>query len=747
MIGRHVGHFYVIRSLGAGGMGVVYEAQDTRLPRSVALKFLKPALAHDLAAVRRFKREARLSSILNHPNICTVLDVSEGDEEPFIAMELLRGASIKARLARSPLSLQEIVAVVAQAVEGLAAAHEQGVLHRDITPGNIFVTEDGLVKLLDFGLAKSFAVADDGDVITDLTQTGTLAGTIHYMAPELFDDGAVADPRSDLYSLGAVLYQLATGGRPFEGRSRDELIDLIRRQPHIPLRRLAPHQPAALERLVDRLLAKAPADRYQDAGQVKRDLDALGLDPPVPPSTRPRSAGARSQAVAVLPFREIGRKADDRPVGAPLAADIGGELARTFHVAVRPPGAGLALGPSATPRELGATLDADLILEGSVQFGADRLRVTAHLVEAATERPAAPAVRVDRATSDYAAQPSELARVVAGQVVEQLRRSHGGSFTRDPEAAAALKRGLHHLQARFQGGWRDAIEQFEQAIRRDPHFAAAHVALGSVYEFLGFYSYMKPVLAFSVARESIERALALDDTLSAAHLELALIRFGDAWDWEGAEQSFRRALQLDRSNAVARVCYSWLLVLLGRTDAALAEAKIGRELTADGRFVLSGCAQTMYLARRFDEAIALCDECLRQDPAYLFALSVRGQCYELTARWGDALTDLERAADLSRRAPFHVGVLGHCYGRAGRRAEALALLEELERHRHDGYVPPQCYVYIHAGLGDRATALDYQERAYQDGASPFNYFVPSIRDLYALDPQYKRRLEQMRLAV
>ncbi len=747
MIGRHLGHFYVIRNLGGGGMGVVYEAQDTRLPRSVALKFLKPALAKDLAAVRRFRREARLASTLNHPNICTVLDVLEGDGSPFIAMELLHGTTVRERLARSPMTPRELMLVALQAVDALAAAHEQSILHRDITPGNIFLTDDGVAKLLDFGLAKSFAAGDDGDVQSDLTQPGALVGTIHYMAPELFDVDLVPDARSDLYAFGAVIYQMATGTRPFEGRSRDDVIHLVRNQPHIPLRRLAPNYPPLLEQIIDRLLAKRPEDRYPSAAALKVDLDTLARQTHQPRSMLLAPTRIRRQGVVVLPFRDIGRPSEEGvPTGHEFARSITAELGRHAHVHVVDHELA-AQASSLSMRDIGVQLHVATIVEGSLQHAASRVRVTANIVDTTSERPRGPAMRADREAAHLVGGDEDVASHFAGRIAAYVQQFSGGATTRDADANAAFKRGLHHWQSRFSGGWRAAIEQFEYAIQRDARFARAHVALAAVYEFLGFYSYMKPALAFAIARESIERALEIDDSLGEAQTELALIRFGGDWDWEGSEQAFRRALQLDPTNAVTHVCYSWLLILLGRDDAAFAEAQSGYNLSTGSRFVISGRAQTLYLARRFQEAIDLSNECLRLDPDYVFAVALRGQCYELTSRWEEAIADLEHAAKLTQRAPFYIGVLGHCYGRVGRRAEALALVQELDRLRHDMYVPPQCYVYIYAGLGDRPRALEYQDKAYDDGASPFNYFAPSIRDLYALDPRHKQRLQQMRLVI
>ena len=746
MLGRQISHFYVIRSLGGGGMGDVYEAQDTRLPRSVAIKFLKPALSKNLDAVRRFKREARLASSLNHPNICTILDVDEGHGQSFIAMELLQGRSLKARLAAGSLSLDEVLETATQVADALGTAHDQGILHRDITPGNIFLTESGLVKLLDFGLARPFPSFDGDEHTTgDVTAPGgSVAGTIHYMAPEqLTEDGAV-DYRCDLFSLGVVLYQMATGARPFEARSTQEVIALIRDHPHVPVRQLAPQHPVEIERIIDKLLAKRPEDRYQTAWALRAELEPMRRR-----SVGSKPAGAESAraSVAVLPFQIVGaadRSAEEFRDG--LAADLGSRLSQIRDLRVAPR---TSIHPltDETARDIGKRLGVELILEGSVQQAEDRVRVIANLIDAAREQSLLPALRVERRFDDILTVQDDIAREIVDGVTPAFVRAPGRRYTQDPEAYHAFKRGQHYWKACFAGGWRHAIEQFQKAVDRDPRFALAHVALANAYNFLGFYCLMKPNVAFGVAAQSAARALAIDDTLAAAHAELALTKFGGDWDWEGSEQEFRRAITLDPAQPLPHVYYSWLLMLLGREDAAFSESRVGHTLAPSSRLAAVGRAQTLYLARRYDEAIDLCTGCLRFDPGYVFATHLRGLCFLAKSMYREAVGDMERSAALSNRIPFYLGLLGLCYGESGMRDEAFGLVPELDRQARETYVPPQAYVFIYKGLGERERALKYQEKAYADGASPFNYLTPSVRDLYALDPHHKKRLEQMRLSL
>jgi serine/threonine protein kinase/tetratricopeptide (TPR) repeat protein len=746
MIGRQVSHFYVIRNIGSGGMGVVYEAQDTRLPRSVAIKFLKPPLAKDAEAIRRFKREARLASSLNHPNICTILDVDEGEGTLFIAMELLKGESLRDRLSSGMASIEEILEIGIQVAGALSAAHGEGIMHRDITPGNIFLTAAGVVKLLDFGLAKHFGSSDDAGLTTeDLTQTGAAPGTVHYMAPERFLDSLPLDHRCDLFSLGAVLYQMATGARPFEAKSKNEVVSLILDHPHIPLRQLAPRRPAQLEHIVDRLLAKHPDDRYGTAAALRDDLSAMTQRGR---SVSERSGGStdrrRCASLAVLSFEIVGAAGPcSLAFRDGLAEQICARMSHVGNVRVAPRTSTRHVAP-APIREIGRLLNVQAVLEGTVQENGRRMRVIATLVDAANERALLPAITVDCGVEELLDAQDAVAREIVDRLAESFSRGPG--MSQDPEAFHAFARGRHQLK-RSLADWRSAIEHFQHAIRCDDRFALAHASLAEVYNFLGICCLMKPNVAFGIARQSVERALEIDDSLSSAHTELGLTRFGGDWDWDGAEQSFRRAIELDADNALARVYYSWLLVLLGREDAAFHEAKAGHDAAPSSRLVVSGRAETLYLARRYDEAIELCNKCLARDPDYVLATHLRGQCYQLKAQFGDALRDLERAATLAGRAPFYLGMLGHCYGECGMRAEVLALLSELDRKQGEMYVPPQCYVYLYAGLGDRARALEYQEQAYRDGATPFNYLAPNIRDLYALDPLHKKRLDQMRLVL
>ena len=533
---------------------------------------------------------------------------------------------------------------------------------------------------------------------------------------------------------------MATGARPFDLASRHALSAAIRTQPHIPMRQLAPHHPVPLERIIDRLLAKDAGDRFQSAAAVRAELDVLR------PAGRHDAASIESSAsLAVLPFDVLGGH-DEEVAGLAegLAADISSRLSQLDNVSVAPRTSTRAM--SGQPaRFIGEQLGVGMVLEGTLQRTNGRVRVTATLVDAAREKALMPSQIVEHAFSSSA--QDDIVRDVCDHLAAALTRQPARRYSQEPEAYHAFKRGLHLWKTCFEGGWRDAIDHFQHAIDRDPQFALAHVALANAYNFLGFYSLIKPKLAFAVAARAAERALAIDAALGPAFVELALARFGGEWDWEGSEQAFRRALACDPSNPLAHVHYSWLLVLLGRDDAAFAEAQRGHALAPSSRLVAGARTQTMYIGGRYDAAIELCTECLRFDPNYAFAVHVRGLCYLAKSQRDEAVADLERAVVLTNRAPFYLGLLGRCYGEFGMREEALGLIAELRGMPPDIYIPPQCYVFIYAGIGERERAMEYQEKAYEDGASPFNYLTPSIRSFYALSPHHKKRLDQMRLVL
>lgn len=726
-------------------MGDVYEAQDLRLPRSVALKVLKPSMLENRTAVRRFDREARLAASLNHPNICTILDIGEADGLSFIAMELLDGESLKMRLRRGPIAVSALLPIAIDVVRGLAAAHLAEIVHRDIAPGNIFITASGTAKLLDFGLAK-MSVAEDFDGCTSegVTESGVIPGTVQYLSPEQLLQKDV-DRRADFWGLGAVLYEAATGARPFDAPGKTDVIQQILSRPPLPLRKLVPSISDEFEHIVLRLLDRDPDRRYQRAADLLKDLEAVRdlQQPHVDVPTR-HSEAFRS-SIAVLPFAMLGDESDLlRGFRDGLTADLAWALQQLPGLQVAPRTSTDAL-RGLRVRAIGEQLAVEHVIEGTVQQASGRLRVTAALLAAPTEERVRAPWRFDLPSGDLLSAQDEATRQLVASVRSAMTRTPPEQRAK-PEAYVEFQRAVHEQRHLLSGTWDRVIEHATRAVDIDPGFASAHVALADTYNTLGLLSLMKPRVAFTKARLAAERALLLEPESATAHAALGLVRFGDDWDWTVAEEHLRRALDIDPDLAQVRIHYSWLLMLLGRESAAIAEATRAIA-TVRARFVMAGAAVTYFLAQRYDDAIALCSECLDGDPDYVLAIYQRGQCYHMKGMYPSAHADLARAAQLGRRAPFYLGLLGKSYGEAGLRERATEILHELDALRHQRYVAPHCYVYVFYGLGEREQALLHQEDAYRDGGQPLNYFSPFIRNLFSLDPTHRDRLRQMRLLV
>jgi eukaryotic-like serine/threonine-protein kinase len=736
--------YRLVAELGRGGMGVVYHAVDAVEGRNVAIKMLSPRLASDLVALVRFNREARTTSSLRHPNICSVYEIAEHRGTPFIVMELLEGETVKARLARGDWDTSLVLAIATQVAEGLGAAHANYVLHRDIKPANIFLTRGGPVKILDFGVAKHFAVVGASTTLT-ATDARSMPGTVAYMSPEQLL-GQRLDQRSDLFSLGVVIHEMLTGTTPFRGQSSMEMMAAILAARPAPLT-LIPYA-ADWSRVLDRLLAKNPDHRYPDAGALLDDLARLvhiaGGQPVVWPDALP-VPGAVQPSLAVLPFEPRPRPnapADDAQdldyyrygLFDELIAGLmraGGLRVVPRTLAVRP------LDAEADLTHLARRLHADRILHGTVERHGARLRATATLF-GVRERGPVWTRRYEIAPERLFALRDDIVRDVLAEFRLDPDRTTQPSLgeVRSRHAFHQCLKGRFFWSKRYEGGLLHARQCFEEAIRLDPELAIAHAGLADTYSFLGFYCLVRPRDAFARARESARIALHLDGTLADAHVSRGLTELGGDWRWEDAARSFERALELNPAHSLGRIYLSWVYVLLGRVDEARAQAERAQDLDPMSPTLNAGTAYTFFLSRAYARAIRECEKALEIDKDFLVGLYVMALCKAQLGASASAIADLERAVSLSGGMPFYLGLLGKLYADTGQTARAVELLRRLDALRGAVYVPPHCYVYIHAGLGDRDQAFAWQDRAFDDGASPFNYFAPFIECLHD-DPRFK----------
>ena len=748
------GKYQLVRELGRGGMGVVYQAVDAG-GRVVALKVLSSALADDLVALLRFKREARTASSLSHPNICSVHDFGESRGRPFIVMELLEGMTLKDWLAQGSCDPLLVLDIVTQVAEGLGAAHTKFIVHRDVKPANIFLVTGGAVKVLDFGIAKHF-VHFEADSTLTVTTPGHTPGTVDYMSPEQLL-GQRIDQRSDLFALGVSLYEVLTGRTPFKARTKLATMANI-------LQRSAPPLPAMLHReewtqVLQRLLQKKPDDRYPDAAALLQDLSLLKqliIGRRVAwPAPRPFAGPHVVPSVALVPFDVVSnedesdeRKREVKYFSHGLMDELIAALTRVDGLRVPP--RTLALKSRPQPRNLarlGRRFHADFVLTGEVKAKGDRLAVTVTWF-GVEENAVLWGKRYEIAVEDL----FRLRDKIVAAVMDALKLTVAD--TTAATAKAALNRRAFHLclkgrffwSKRYEGGLLTARQCFEEALREDPSSALAHAGLADTYSFLGFYCLVRPRDAFTVARTSVDKALQLDPRLAAVHASQGLLRLGIEWDWQGAAQAFRQAVELDSAHALARIYLSWVHVLLGEIAEAEEQAERAQDIDPLSPALNAGAAYTFYMARSYERAIRECEKALEVDKEFLVALYVMGMCKAQLNMYDDAIRHLEQAVELSQGMPFYLGLLGKCYADTKQHDKVQDILQRLDSLATKLYVPPHCYVYIYAGLGDFEKAFAWQDRAFEDGASPFNYFSPVIECLHG-DPRFKEDLRAWGLEV
>ena len=724
MIGRQLGHYDVIDALGAGGMGEVYRATDRRLGRDVALKILPSHLQSDPERLERFRREARALAAIDHPSIVTVYSVEEAGGVPFLTMQLVEGQSLHDLIASGELPIPRVVAIGIALADALATAHERAIVHRDLKPANVMVARSGQVKVLDFGLAK---FAAEGGTNGDETRTGlatregVVMGTLPYMSPEQVR-GHDVDHRTDVFSLGVLLYEMATGRRPFAASGTADLAASILRDPVPPAHDLRPDVPSQFSAIIGQCLQKDPGLRTQTARELADALRALASRVESGSVQSPRDSVSNPEpSVAVLPFQNLSADPENEYFSDGLAEEILNELTRIDGLRVAARASSFSFRQrTADISEIGAKLKVATVLDGSVRRVGNRVRVTVQLADTANGFQLW-SERYDREMKDIFDVQDEIARAVTERfkltLGDQVRRT-----TRNVEAYELYLKGRHHWHQRSPTTLPRAIQCFQQAIALDPDFALAHAGLADCYGILRVYGWVTALEGQEPARTAVSRALSLAPDLWEVQFSRGFYIFYFESDWRSAGQYFEQAVAISPRSSLAQM-YLGIFRATARLEGAEPPTRRACQLDPLSPFIHAVSAVTMLVAGKLDEANRLTERALELHPDFLPALWPRGLSLSLGGRHDEAVAALERAVMLSR-APLYVGLLGLASARAGRLDVARTLLRELEERAERGeYVPAFSLVHIHTGLGDVARCRQELARAIEERSAPLNLAV------------------------
>ena len=735
MIGRTISHYKILEKLGEGGMGIVYRAQDTRLNRSVALKFLNEKISADEGERSRLLQEAQAAAMLNHPNICTVHAIEEVDDEPFIVMEFLEGKSLREAINEGPLAVRDAVKIASQISTALQAAHEKGIVHRDIKPENIILMKDGLAKIADFGLARH-------SELLQMAESGVGSGTIAYMSPEQLQ-GIEVSHRTDIWSTGVVLFEMLTGRRPFAASYRQALIYSILNEKCPMVTELRTEIPPSLGEIVARCLEKEPELRLPYAAELTSHLRAVGTE-----SKKPPEGNARS--IAVLPFTDLSPKKDNRFFSEGLTEEVIAGLSKLRNVKVVSRTSILRYERlEKTMKQIGEELGVQFVLEGSVRKHGGKLRITTQLIDAGQDTSLW--AETFRGTMKEVFEIQEqvagrVARALKVRISPQEKKKLNWHPTRNTDAYQLYLKGRFFWNKRTKDDLEKSIRYFEDAITKDSKFALAWAGLSDAYNLIGQYGTITRKEITQKARTAAERALKLDDHLAEAHTSLASLMMIQDWNWKQAEKEFKVALRMNPGYGTAHHWYSEWLCYTGRLDEAMKEISLAVELDPLSPAIAKDKGLTQYYARKYSDAIESAKTSLELESGFGPAYRLLSMAYQGKGMMKEAISENERWARFVAN-PHEVTIcLAQIQAAAGKKQEALRLLESVHPDRITNGNLMRAVALVYASLEDRDEAFQWFERGVEQHAESLcSLKVDPKLDALRQDPRFFALLKKIGL--